>query len=698
MTEMVRTERAGAIAVIAIDNPPVNALNADVRRGLADAIGALANDGEVRGIVLTGQGQMFSGGADIGEFGKAAQSPGLPEVCNLIEACPKPVVAAIHGKALGGGFEIALAAHHRIADQAAEIGLPEIRLGLLPGAGGTQRAPRLAGAEAALELMTGGQPMRAPDAKKLGFLDRIAGSDLREAAIALANEVSADGAPPRPTRDRRERLIGFEDYHEALRLYRVKLAGNPVPAALRIVECVEMAQVLPFDAGLEFERTAFLDCMKTEASKALRHIFTAERRTAKFPGLSGVQPRQISEVGVVGGGTMGAGIAAVFLNSGYRVFLVERDEEALTRAEERLIRVYEPALRKGRLSEEEVTRRLSRFRGSEQLASLAGADLVIEAIVEDMEAKTDLFTSLSEILKPNALVASNTSYLDIDELAGNFREPENVLGLHFFSPADRMRLLEVVVGKRTTPDVVATGLSLAKRLGKIPVRSAAAEGFIGNRLLTAYRTAADYMLEDGMRPYEIDQAMQVFGFPLGPYQVLDLAGLDISWARRKRLAPTRDPDERYVTLGDRLCEKGWLGRKTKQGYYRYSEPGSLGEESPEVLALISEIRREKGIVERTFVPDEIQDRCLLAMVAAGARLVEEGVATRPSDIDVAMVHGFGFPRWRGGPMQWADMRGLLNVRHDLDMLAGEALHLWKPAAIFDTLIKNGRTFGSLNAD
>ncbi len=696
MSDVVTYALDQGVAVITLNNPPVNALSHALRAGLVAAIDRAEADPEARAILIRAEGRTFPAGADIREFGQPPQDPWLPAVCNRIEAATKPVVAALHGTPLGGGFEVALAAHYRLAAPGTRVGLPEITLGILPGAGGTQRTPRLCGAKVALDLMLLGKPISAEQAQQHGLIDAVAETDLYQAGIDLAREVSTWQEPLNPTRARRD---GFTDpvaYEAAVRDWRKKLEKSPLPAPKRIVDCVEAALLLPFDEGLEFERTAFEDLVKTPESAALRHAFFAERRAAKAPELAEASPRPVNSVGLIGGGTMGSGIAVSLLDAGLPVIMVERDDDSLQAGISRVESTYARAALKGRISEEEAGARLARLKGTTNYAALADVDLVIEAVVEDMAVKRAVFDAVEKVARPGAVLATNTSYLDINALQQGSTRPQDIIGLHFFSPANIMKLLEVVVAEQTAPEVVATGFALAKRLGKIAVRAGVSDGFIGNRILAAYRQAADYMLEDGASPYEIDRAMRAYGFKLGPYQVLDLAGGDISWARRKRLAPSRDPNARYVEIGDLMCELGWFGQKTGRGYYRYEAGKRQGTEAPEVIALIEQERRRKGISPRQFSPDEIQRRCLAAMANEGARLIEEEIAQRPGDIDTVMIHGYGFPRWRGGPMQAADARGLLQLRKDLQRFSKEDPAFWVPAPLISELIKNGMKFEALD--
>jgi 3-hydroxyacyl-CoA dehydrogenase len=698
MSDKVHYRVAERVALLTIDNPPVNALSHPVRTALAAGLDRAAADPGVEAIVIAAAGRTFPAGADLSEFGQPARDPRLPDLLARIEACPKPVVAAIHGSALGGGLELAIACHYRLAAEDARVGLPEVTLGLVPGAGGTQRVPRLAGARFALDFMLKGRPVSADAAAEAGLLDGVVEGDLESAAISFAQSLKEEDLGPRPTS---AVTTGFADparYLAAIAEARAGLGDSPVDAPRRIVDCVEAALLMPFDTGLAYERATFEDLVASPQSAALRHLFFAERRAARFPGIEGAAPRELRRLGVVGGGTMGAGITVALLASDCEVTLLERDEGALETAVARIVDMMDGAVRRGRMAAEDRDHRLDRLRGALDYGALADCDLAVEAVYEDLTAKQAVFAALDAVLPKGAVLASNTSYLDIDLLAAGTSRAADVVGLHFFSPANVMRLLEIVVGAETAPDTVATALALARRLGKIPIRAEVSDGFVANRLLVAYRKAADAMLEDGASVAQVDAAMRAFGFPLGPYQVADLAGLDISWARRKRLAPTRDPNERYVAIGDLLCEAGRYGQKNGRGYYAYQKGSTVAVDDPEVTRIIELERKRRGIAPRPFTPGEIARRCLLAMVNEGARVLEEGVAQRPSDIDVAMVYGFAFPRWWGGPMKWADLSGLLLVRQDLQSLTPEDPALWAPAGLLTDLVKNGRTFDSLNGD
>jgi 3-hydroxyacyl-CoA dehydrogenase len=690
----------GNVLVVSIDHPPVNALSVDVRQGLVEAIDAAQADPAVAAVLIVGAGRNFIAGADIREFGKPPLPPLLPTVCNRIEACTKPVVAALHGAALGGGLEIALAAHYRLAVRGAKLGLPEVQLGLLPGAGGTQRTPRLIGAAPALDLMLSGRHVRAEEALSLGLIDRLGGTDdVLGEGLAYARELLAAQAGVRPTRAAGALAGGeAEASRAAIEAARKETAARSrgLFSPMKIIEAVEGALTLPFDEGLALERKLFVECLESPQRAGLVHAFFAEREVAKAPETKAATARAVATIGIVGGGTMGAGIAVAVLDAGLPVTMIERDDEALARGRGHIERVYDGLAAKGRIKPEAKAAALARFSGSTSYDALARVDLVIEAVFEDMAVKKAVFAELDRVCKPGAVLATNTSYLDIDEIANVTSRPTDVIGLHFFSPANVMKLLEIVVPARVSADVVATAFELAKALRKVPVRAGVCDGFIGNRLLAVYRTAADYLMEDGASPYQIDRAMREFGYPMGPYQVVDLAGGDIGWAARKRRAPTRDPRMRYVEIADRLCERGWFGQKTGRGFYLY-EPGSRnGKPDPEVEAIVEAERLRVGVAARSFTDEEIVRRLMCAVINEAANVVREGIALRPLDVDVALIYGYGFPRYRGGPMKYADMLGLPNVLAELERLSQEDAFFWRPSPLIVELVARGADFSSLN--
>lgn len=692
----------GDILVVTIDNPPVNALGVDVRRGLTAAIDAAGADAAVKAVLIVGSGKTFIGGADIREFGKPPMAPFLPDVCNGIETCSKPVIAVIHGAALGGGLEIALAAHYRLALPAAKLGLPEVALGLLPGAGGTQRTPRLIGAAAALDLMLSGRHVGAAEAAKLGLVDRVVdGADPLAAGLAYAQELVQGGAPVRRTRDAKQ-LADTAAQRAVIDSARAETAkkSRGLFSPLKIVDAVQGALELPFDDGQALERKLFLECLDSPQRAGLVHAFFAERETARAPETRSAKPRPIERIGVVGGGTMGAGIAVAVLDAGLPVTMIERDDEALARGRKHVEKVYDGLIAKGRITPDAKDAIMARFNGSTSYDALAQADLVIEAVFEDMAVKHAVFAELDRVCKPGAVLATNTSYLDIDEIAAAISRPQDVVGLHFFSPANIMKLLEIVVPAKVSDDVVATAFDLAKKLRKVPVRAGVCDGFIGNRILAVYGQAAHAMMEDGASPYQIDKALRDFGYPMGPFQVSDLAGGDIGWATRKRRAPTRDPRARYVQIADRLCERGWFGQKTGRGYYLYPDGARVGTPDPEVEAIIDAERERAGALSgkapRSFSDAEIVRRYLAAMINEGANVVHQKIALRPLDVDVTFVHGYGFPRYRGGPMHYADTVGLPTILADIREFAKEDPLSWQPSPLLVELVDKGANFASLN--
>ncbi|MDT7520364.1 3-hydroxyacyl-CoA dehydrogenase NAD-binding domain-containing protein [Rhodoferax sp. TBRC 17660] len=694
----VTSHRHGRVWVITVNNPPVNALSAAVRLGLFAAIEQGEAQPEVGAVLIVSEGKTFIAGADIREFGKPPVPPSLPDVCNRIEACSKPVVVALQGAALGGGLEVALGAHYRLALPGAKVGSPEVDLGLMPGAGGTQRAPRLMGVKAAAEFILSGKPVGAHAALEAGLVDHVTDSSLTalDAGLAYANELLAQGTPVRRVRD-----IAITNPEIALSELSVlaqdtakKSPGLYSP--LKILEAVRASVELPFDEGLSLERRLFMGCIDSPQRAGLIHAFFAEREVSKVPEARGAAPRTVASLAVIGGGTMGAGIAVAALDAGLPVTMVERDADSLARGIVNVTKVYDGLITKGRITEAHKAATLARFRPSTNFADLAAADLVIEAVFEDLEVKKAVFHQLDAVCKPGAVLATNTSYLDIDAIAAATRRPQDVIGLHFFSPANIMKLLEIVVPSRVSPDVVVTAFELAKRMKKVPVRAGVCDGFIGNRILASYKQAADYMMEDGASPYEIDAAVRAFGYPMGPCQVTDLAGGDIGWATRKRRAATRDPRARYVEIADRICERGWFGQKTGRGFYLYPQGARTGQPDPEVLAMVDAERAKKGITPRSFTPEEIMRRYMAAMVNEGAKALADGIALRPLDIDVTFLYGYGFPRFRGGPMKYADTVGLANILADIRAFAQEDPLFWQPAPLLEKLVAEGQDFASLN--
>lgn len=695
---IVESALHGNILVLTLNNPPVNALGVEIRRGLLAAIDIANDNPAVKAILLVGAGRHFCGGADIRELGQTPQAPALPEVVKRIEDSSKPVLAAIQGVALGGGLEVALAAHYRLATGSARLGLPEVLLGLLPGAGGTQRLPRLIGAKAALELMLSGRHLSAREALDLGLVDRLGDSDdaLAE-GLAYMRQLLAQGATARRTRDA-QALSEPAAQRQAIDAARQQATqkSQGLLSPLHIIQAVEAALDQSFEDGLREERRLFLECLDSPQRAGLVHAFFAEREVLKAPETRAAAPRAIARVGVVGGGTMGAGIAVTVLDAGLEVTMIERDQDALNRGRGNVEKVYDTLIDKGRLTQADKAATLARFRASTDYQDLAQADLVIEAVFEDMAAKLAVFAELDRVCKAGAVLASNTSYLDINAIAQSVSRPADVIGLHFFSPANIMKLLEIVVPAKVAAEVVATAFELAKQLRKVPVRAGVCDGFIGNRILAVYRQAADYMMEDGASPYQIDQALRDFGFPMGPFQVADLAGGDIGWATRQRKAATRDPRARYVQIADRLCERGWFGQKTGRGYYLYAQGPRSASQDPEVLAIIDAERTRAGITPRAFSNAEILRRYMAAMINEGANVVHEGIALRPLDVDITLIHGYGFPRYRGGPLKYADQYGLPQVLADIREFAEEDPLFWTASPLLVQLVERGGNFDSLN--
>ena len=692
----VSYENVDRVAVVTVDNTPVNALSQAIRSGLSEAFGRFQADDTAEIAVIVGAGRMFIGGADISEFGKPPQSPSLPDVINQIENSTKPVVAAIHGMALGGGLEVAMGAHYRIALPGTRLGLPEVKLGIMPGAGGTQRMPRVVGVETALRMITSGTPVTENDALQSGLIDQIGeGSDIREAALGYAQSLLSDKAPARPVSG----MPRATDGDGAIQSWRAKLKkslrGEVAP--LVAVDAVEASIGKSFAGGMEEERRLFMHLMDTPQRAGLIHAFFAERAVAKLPEIAGIAPRDFTRIGVIGGGTMGAGIATSAVLNGLAVTLVERDSEAADKARTTIASNLDAAVKRGKLNVEKRDAILNdALTTVTDYDALSDVDLVIEAVFESMDVKKEVFAKLDEILPRGAILATNTSYLDVDEIAASTSRPEDVIGLHFFSPAHIMKLLEVVVAGKSAPDVVSTAFALAKKLRKTGVRAGVCDGFIGNRILSHYRTAADHMVLDGASPYQIDKALTDFGFAMGPYQVSDLAGLDIGYATRQRKAADAHPRDRYPAFADALYHKGWLGQKTGHGYYIYEKGDRKGQPDPEVEQIIAQARKEAGTSIRTFTDDEIVRRYMAAMVNEGARVVEAGIAQRPLDVDVVFLYGYGFPRWRGGPMKYADMRGLDSILADIRTFAETDDHFWTPAPLLEKLVAEGRNFDNLN--
>ncbi|WP_136618034.1 MULTISPECIES: 3-hydroxyacyl-CoA dehydrogenase NAD-binding domain-containing protein [Mesorhizobium] len=658
MSDFLKVNRDGDVAIVTIDNPPVNALSFHVREPLMQALVELRDDASVSAIVIACAGRTFVAGADITEFGKPMQQPELRAIVAMLETIAKPTVAAIHGTALGGGLELALGCHFRVADAGAKLGLPEVKLGLLPGGGGTVRLPRLVGALKALKMIVSGAPIGATEAHAAGLVDAVFEDDLTTHAVNFAREIARKGGPFTPVRDRDEGLR--ETDLAALDAEAADLArkARGLEAPIACAQSVRNAVTLPFDEALAAERALFVKLVASDQSRAQRHLFFAEREAAKLPGKDIVK-RRIARVGVIGAGTMGGGIAMAFANGGYPVTLLETSHEALQRGLATIDKNYSVSVTRGSLTADAKRERLAQFKGSTDYADLADCDLIVEAVFEDMAVKKEVFGKLEAVAKPGAILATNTSYLDINEIAASTSRPQDVLGLHFFSPANVMKLLEIVRADKTAPDALATVVDLARRIGKVAVVVGVCHGFVGNRMLAARGSESEALLLEGATPSQIDKAFTDFGWPMGPFQMGDLAGLDIGWRNRKARGQT-------AVIADTLCEQGRFGQKTGRGFYLYEAGARTPVPDPEVEALIRDKAAEKGIAPREIGAEEIIERTLYPLVNEGAKILEEGIAARASDIDVVWVNGYGFPVGKGGPMFWAGLEGPAKIIERLD--------------------------------
>ncbi len=688
ITPSVDLDRRGRIAVLTINNPPVNALSQHVRQGLRDGVTQAIADAAVGAIVITCAGRTFIAGADITEFGKPPREPGLHEVLDLIESSPKPVVAAVHGTALGGGLEVTLACHYRVGVRTARFGLPEVKLGLLPGAGGTQRLPRVVGVDKALQMIVSGDPIGADAALNHGLIDAIVDGDLTAAGVAFAEKVLSERRPLKQIRDLEDALAAARGKPEVFADFRKSVArqtrGFRAPESC--IKAVEAAVNLPFDAGLKRERELFLELMASPESKAQRYFFFAEREAAKIPDVPPDTPaKEIKTAAVVGAGTMGGGIAMTFANVGIPVSVVEISREPLERGLAVVRKNYEATASKGRLTAADVDKRMGLIRGTTDFGAIADADIVIEAVFEEMAVKKDVFAKLDKICKADAVLATNTSTLDVNEIAGATARPESVIGMHFFSPANVMKLLEVVRGAKTSKPVIATAMSVGRRIGKVPVLVGVCYGFVGNRMLHQRGKQAERLILEGALPQQVDKVLYDFGFPMGPFAMGDLAGLDVGWRIRKGRG------ERAL-IADRLCELGRFGQKTGAGYYRYEGGDRTPIPDPDVEKIILEVSREQSVQRRPISDQEILERLLYPMVNEGAKILEEKLAIRASDIDVIWVYGYGWPVYRGGPMFWADQVGLKAIK--TRMLETQRRHgdVWQPAALLSRLADAGKAF------
>ncbi len=700
MSEPVQVSRDGDVGIITINNPPVNALAPAVQQGIKAAAESLLKDDSVRAVILTGAGRAFSGGADIHEFqkitsGQKSRDIGFHDVLNLLEMSSKPVVAAMHGTAFGGGLEIAQACHYRVAAPATQVGQPEVKLGIIPGAGGTQRLPRLAGVAKAAEMCAVGNPIPAAEALACGIVDRIIEGDLVKGTIAFAREVVAKGGPPRRTRDLNDKIRDASANAKAIAAVK-EAARKRAPhlmAPLKAIEAVADATELPFDEGIKREAELFQECLYSEQSKALVHVFFAEREVSKVPGI----PRDaktipIKRAAVVGAGTMGGGIAMNYANAGIPVLLKEARQDLLDKGLATIRKNYAATVQKGRLTQKQMDERMALIQPTLDYDRFKEADIVVEAVFEEMELKKKVFAELDKVTRPDAILASNTSTLDIDAIASATARPRQVIGHHFFSPANVMRLLEIVRGKQSSPEVIATSLGLARTLAKVGVLVGNCKGFVGNRLFDLYHREAQFLVEEGAKPEEVDAALTAFGMAMGPLAVVDLAGLDVGWRIRKEYKHLVRPGQRVGLVEDRLCEMGRYGQKTGAGWYRYPEGSRTPVPDPAVQKLIEESAKAAGIRRRTITPEEMVERTVYALVNEGARVLEEGLALRASDIDIIYIYGYGFPAYRGGPMWYGDAVGLKRVYERVRAFEKEHGEQWKPAPLLKELAESGKTF------
>jgi 3-hydroxyacyl-CoA dehydrogenase len=686
----------GAIAVIRLDNPPVNALSASVRKGIAEGLDRAAEAESIAAVILTGAGANFCGGADVTEFNTPLMvaAPDLHDLFALIEGFPKPVIAALNGLALGGGLELAMCCHYRVALARAMLGLPEVKLGLLPGAGGTQRLPRLTGAERALNMIIGGNPVAARELANTALLDRVVDDDAVAGAIALVQEAADKKLPLRRARDISVVLPNAEAFFDFARGAVAPLAKH-YPAPVKIIDAVEAAVLKPFDEGIQVEAAGFAELLQGTVSKALRHIFFATRAAAKIPDIpASTATRPVRSVAVIGAGTMGGGIAMNFANAGVRVTVLETAQAALDRGLAVVKKNYESTLKKGRLTPAQFEERLALITGTLSYDDIADADLVIEAVFEDMGVKKLVFETLDRKARVGAILASNTSTLDLNQIAAVTHRPQDVVGLHFFSPANVTKLLEIVRGAKTAKDVLATALAVAKQIKKIGVVAGVCDGFIGNRMLNAYFRQMDFLLDVGALPQQIDRALESFGFAMGPYRVADLAGNDIGWSIRKRLY-TEYPDRPFSRIPDRICELGRFGQKSGAGWYDYKPGERAAIASEAVTKIVLEESERLGLKRRKVSDEEIVERALYSLINEGARILEEGVAARSSDIDIVYIAGYGFPDFRGGPMFYADTVGLANIVRAMRGFAkGYRPDAWEPAPLLQRLAAENRGFAS----
>ena len=702
MTELVQTSKDGEIGILTVNNPPVNALSPGVPEGILAGIEQFEKDDTVKAMVLIGGGRTFIAGADIREFGKMTsggdqrRGPGFNVILNRIETAGKPVIAAIHGTALGGGLETAMACHYRVAGPSAQVGQPEVKLGIIPGAGGTQRLPRLAGIAKAVEVCAAGDPISAADALKNGIVDKIVEGDLLQGALAFAREKA--GSPPRRTRDLTEKLGNEQANTSVFAAARdaARKRQRNLLAPQAAIDAVEAATKLPFEQGLERERELFQQCLFSDQSKALIHVFFGEREVAKIPGISKDTPQiPVQKVAVIGAGTMGGGISMVFANAGIPVLLKETDQAALDRGLATIKKNYANSVAKGRFTQQQMDERMARITPTLSYDGFAERDMVVEAVFEGMALKRQIFGELDKIMKPGAILASNTSTLNIDEIASVTSRPRMVIGTHFFSPANVMRLLELVRGKATSNEVIATCMALSKKVGKVGVLVGNCRGFVGNRMFHPYRREAQFLVEEGATPEAVDAALYNFGMAMGPLATGDLAGLDVGWRIRKEFGDARNTSVRQPLIEDRLCEEGHYGQKTKSGWYKYDE-NRKPIHSDDADRIIAQARNDAGFPQRSISSDEIVERIIYALVNEGARILEEGFALRAVDIDIIYLNGYGFPAYRGGPMWYANTVGLNKVYERILEFEKQHGALWAPAPLLKRLAEEGTNFADFD--
>ncbi|HIM45897.1 MAG TPA: 3-hydroxyacyl-CoA dehydrogenase [Alphaproteobacteria bacterium] len=696
----VAISRISRTLVLTLDHAPVNGLGLALRTALADAFQMALDDAVVSAIVLTGAGRMFSAGADITEFGtpKSMTPPSLPEIINMIEQAKKPVVAAIHGNALGGGLELALGCAYRVAAPGANLGLPEVSLGIIPGAGGTQRLPRIIGVAPALDMIVSGKPIKAEKGLALGLIDELADGDLVDAAVKFCQGLPAGDAALRPTRAREEKLAEARDNPQLFDDYRETMArpARGLEAPYAAVECVEASVAQDFDTGLNFERETFKKLVVTTQSEALRHAFFVERGAAKIDGLAKDTAKQdIQRAAVIGCGTMGGGIAMNFANAGIPVTVLEAEDAFLQKGLETIRGNYAASVAKGRISQDKMDGCMALISGITDFAQLGEPDIVIEAIFEKMDAKKEVFAKLDAATPAETILATNTSTLDVNEIAAATKRPGKVIGTHFFSPANVMRLQENVRGAETSDETIATTMALAKKLGKVGVLVGVCDGFVGNRMLYAYSRQSNFLLEEGALPEQVDKAIYDFGFPMGPFAMGDLAGLDVGWLIRKAHAATRPSNLRYSPIADRICEMGRYGQKTSAGWYNYEKGSRVPIPDPEIEKLIVSVSEELGYERRPIDEAEIIQRCIYPLINEGANILAEGIAQRPGDIDTVWIYGYGFPRQRGGPMFYADTVGLKEIYDVMSKLYDEHGEWLKPAPLLAELAAAGKGFADL---